>query len=342
MKEKTCIALYSGGLDSLLAAKVMMDLGFKVIILNFSTGFFFNAYTKDADGGLKYKAPAPDGYDIRVVDISKDFFEMIKNPAHGYGSNMNPCIDCKIMMLRKAKSMMEELGAGFVVTGEVLGQRPMSQNGHAMIEIEKEAGLQGWLLRPLCAKNLQPTEPENLGWVDREKLLDFKGRTRKPQLAMARLLGWQKYIQAPAGGCILTDESYSKKLKDLFKHKGRSELQTSNSELTSEDVLLLTLGRQFRRDGVKFIIGRDQEENKKIAEFKGKGTTFDTKGISGPTGFTLDAISDEMKTYIACAVAGFSKVAGYCEVAVVEQGEEEVIKVKPLKREELAPYRIDA
>src|SRR5208283_3934560 len=202
MKEKTCLALFSGGLDSTLSIKVMQEQGIKVIPLNFNTGFFFRAYIKEG-GKLKYKKKTPPGIDVEVIDISKEFFEMIRNPSYGFGRNMNPCIDCKILMLQKAKELMPSYDAGFVITGEVLGQRPMTQNKNSLKIIEKQSGLGGFLLRPLCAKNMEETEPEKLGWVDRNRLLDIRGRSRKMQMQLAVSYNIEEYAQQPAGGCIL-------------------------------------------------------------------------------------------------------------------------------------------
>ncbi|HPD19387.1 MAG TPA: tRNA 4-thiouridine(8) synthase ThiI, partial [Candidatus Goldiibacteriota bacterium] len=216
MNPKKCIALFSGGLDSLLAIKLIKDLNIDVVIINFDHGFFFDSY-EIINGEKKYKAKLPPDFDVKVVDISSDFYKMIKNPEFGYGSNMNPCIDCKIMMLKKAGSLLSEFNASFVITGEVLGQRPMTQNARAMKLIEEKSGLTGRLLRPLSAKKLEITEPEKNGSVDRNKLLDIEGRSRKIQLSLAKEWGLQEYVKPPGGGCILTDENYSKRLRDLLK-----------------------------------------------------------------------------------------------------------------------------
>jgi tRNA-uridine 2-sulfurtransferase len=334
MKEKTCLALFSGGIDSLLSIKLMRDLGTKVIILNFNTGFFFGAYDKKG-GELIFKAKVPPGFDIKVVDISTAFFEMIKNPKHGFGKNMNPCIDCKILMLKKAKELMPQYDAGYVITGEVLGQRPMTQNARAMRIIEEESGLKGFLLRPLCAKNMPATGPERLGWVDREKFLDLQGRGRTRQLALAHEWGLDDFIKTPAGGCILTDENYSKRLKDLF--------ETRNPELGTEDFFLLTIGRQFRKDGVKFIVGRNRQENEVLLKYRDRGAIFDTQGAPGPITLALDAIDAGTQEFIAAATAGFSDARGResADVSVVFEGEKKIISVKPADVKSISKFRID-
>lgn len=338
-KEKTCIALFSGGLDSLLAITLMKKLGYNVIILNFSSGFFFKAYHKE--GGVeKWKAPAPAGFDVRVVDISSDFFEMMKHPEHGFGSEMNPCIDCKILMLKKAKSMMEELGAGFVITGEVLGQRPMSQNSQAIREIEKKSGLEGWLIRPLCAKNLPDTEPEKLGWVKRDDLLDFSGRSRKRQLALAKEWGIQEFVKSPAGGCILTDEVYGKRLKKYMQRdSGLGNRDSQNITNRNDELYLLSVGRHFVKDDVEFILGRDKEENDILEKFASKGTLFYPLDAPGPTGYTSGTVNSEMENFIASAIAAYMKnINGELKVEVRSGSEKKIIAVKPADKAGLAEF----
>jgi tRNA-specific 2-thiouridylase len=333
MKEKTCLALYSGGLDSMLAVRVMQNQGINVIVLNFNTGFFFGAYDKKGDTYI-YKAKTP--YEITVVDISKEFFEMIKNPVHGFGRHMNPCIDCKIFMLRKAKELMPEYDAGFVITGEVLGQRPMTQNMKSLRTIEKESGMEGFLLRPLCAKNMPETEPERLGWVDRGKLLDLQGRGRTRQLELAVKWGMQEFVKTPAGGCILTEDVFSKRLKDFL-------ISNSKIQISSEDMLLLRLGRHFKKDNVKFVVGRNKKENEALMNFKDKGMIFDTKDAPGPVTVALGAIDDAAKIFIAAVTAGYSDAKANTEanVEVISNGSSEVIKVKPVNSAEAKKFRID-
>jgi tRNA U34 2-thiouridine synthase MnmA/TrmU len=195
-------------------------------------------------------------YDLRLIRIygGKDYLEIVKNPRHGYGKNMNPCIDCRIYLLSRAKEIMEKEGADFVFTGEVLGERPMSQRLHALRLIERESGMEGKILRPLSARLLQPTFPEKEGLVDREKLLSVRGRSRKPQIALARALKVKDY-PCPAGGCLLTDGNFSKRLKDSLNHNEDSLRMMS----------LLKMGKHFRLpSGAKVITGRNEEENKRL------------------------------------------------------------------------------
>jgi len=250
------IALMSGGLDSLLAAKVIAEQGVEVQGVCFVMSFasrdinrFENRVRKTADNA---------GIPLKMVDISEEFIEILGKPEHGYGANMNPCIDCKILMLRRAKKMMEEESADLVVTGEVLGERPMSQRRDALNIIQKGSGLNGYLLRPLSAKILDETIPEQEGKIDRDKLYDFSGRGRTPQFELAKKFGITEYF-TPAGGCLLTDPLFSKRLKDLMKNEG----------LSAKNIKLLKQGRHFRIDSkTKVIVGRDEDDNEKILQAK--------------------------------------------------------------------------
>jgi tRNA U34 2-thiouridine synthase MnmA/TrmU len=251
------IALLSGGLDSTLAAKVVMEQGVELEALNFMT-VFCTCTNRGATCLASQKATESLGIPLKVLNVSEEYLGVVKHPKHGYGSNMNPCIDCRIFMLKKAKDYMEESGAAFIVTGEVLGQRPMSQRKDSMRLIEKEAALEGFILRPLSAKVLPVTIPERERWVDREKLLKIQGRSRKPQIGLAEHYDIRDY-PCPAGGCLLTDPSFAKRMKDLMKNVPNFSLN---------DVHLLKIGRHFRLSGgVKLVVGRNKEENQKIQTF---------------------------------------------------------------------------
>jgi tRNA U34 2-thiouridine synthase MnmA/TrmU len=255
------IALLSGGLDSTLAARVVLDQGIELEALNFLT-VFCNCTTKGETCLASQKAVESLGISLRVFNVSEDYLGIVKNPKHGYGSHMNPCIDCRIFMMKKAKEYMNEAGASFLVTGEVLGERPMSQRKDAMRLIEREAGLEGLILRPLSAKLLPPSIPEREGWVDRETLLNIQGRSRKPQIQLAAIFGIQDY-PCPAGGCLLTDPGFAKRIKDLFVHQ---------PDFTLNDVHLLKVGRHFRfSPKARLIVGRKEDENQKIQTFSGDG-----------------------------------------------------------------------
>ena len=258
------VTLLSGGLDSTLAAKVVMEQGIELEALNFMT-LFCTCTHRGATCLASQKAVETLGIPLRVFNVSEEYLSVVKDPSHGYGKNMNPCIDCRIFMLKKAKAYMQDSGAAFIVTGEVLGQRPMSQRKDAMRLIEKEAELEGFILRPLSAHVLPMTIPEKEGWVDREKLLKFQGRSRKPQIKLAEHYGIRDY-PCPAGGCLLTDPGFAKRMKDLMLHK---------PDFSLNDVHLLKVGRHFRlSDGVKLVVGRNEEENQKIETFAQEGDYF--------------------------------------------------------------------
>ncbi|MCM8820295.1 MAG: hypothetical protein NC925_05820 [Candidatus Omnitrophica bacterium] len=267
------ITLLSGGLDSILATKLILEQGIKVEAINFLT-VFCTCTKKDATCLASKSAADKLGINLKVFEVSNEFLEIVKNPKHGYGSKMNPCIDCRIFIFKKAKEYMKETGASFLITGEVLGERPFSQRKDALMIIEKEAGLDGLILRPLSAKLLSPTIPEKKGWVDREKLLAIQGRCRKPQMQLAAQFGINDY-PCPAGGCLLTDPAFSERLKDLMKY-------TTNFELN--DVKLLKVGRHFRlSSGAKLIVGRNEQENKKLLNLaKKEDLFFYPKELKGP------------------------------------------------------------
>ncbi len=268
------LALLSGGLDSTLAIRVVLDQGIEVEAVNCFTPFCLCS----RKGSCGYEAKgATDrlGVKLRIFNISAEYIQLIKSPRYGYGQNLNPCIDCRILMHRKAKEYMKEIGASFVITGEVLGQRPMSQHRRALKIIERESGLEGLVLRPLSAKLLPPSMPEEEGWVDRERLLEISGRSRKPQMALAAKYGIVDY-PCPAGGCLLTDPGFARRMKDLMAH----------SEITLNDIEILKLGRHFRlTPRGKLIVGRNKEENERLLRLaKGDDICFRPVDVKGPIG----------------------------------------------------------
>ncbi len=255
------IALLSGGLDSTLAAKIVLEQGIELEALNFLT-VFCTCTNRGETCLASQKAVDALGIPLKVFNVSEEYLDVVKHPKHGYGSNMNPCIDCRIFMMKKAKAYMEETGASFIVTGEVLGQRPMSQRRDAMRLIEKEAGLEGLILRPLSAKFLPASIPEKEGWVDREKLLNIQGRSRKPQIKLAEHFGIRDY-PCPAGGCLLTDPGFAQRMRDLNRY---------HPDFFLNDVHLLKMGRHFRLSPhLKLVVGRNEEENQKIQTFSQEG-----------------------------------------------------------------------
>ncbi|MCK5328042.1 MAG: hypothetical protein KAR36_05510 [Candidatus Latescibacteria bacterium] len=289
------IALLSGGLDSTLAVKLVLEQGIDVVAVNYVTPF-----CQCSRKGCRHEAKkAADDFGIKLkaFNISGDFLEVVKNPKHGYGRNLNPCIDCRIMMHRKAKEYMEETGASFLITGEVLGQRPMSQHRKALELIERESGVEGLVLRPLSAKLFAPTIPETTGVVDRERLLDFNGRSRKPQIALAEKLGVNDY-PCPAGGCLLTDAGFARRMRDLMEH----------GELSVEEIPLLKVGRHFRLSpSAKLVVGRDEGENERLLSLAGEGDIcFDPLEVMGPIGIGRGFFDQEHLSL------GSQVIARYC------------------------------
>ncbi|MFH0974571.1 MAG: hypothetical protein V1874_02170 [Spirochaetota bacterium] len=256
MNNKTkAIALLSGGLDSILAIKVLMDQGIDVIGVYFTLPFC----GPDKKGNSLIKEIAEKlGIECRFEQMGEDYLEIVKHPKYGHGTGMNPCIDCKIFMLRRAKEIMESECASLVATGEVLNQRPMSQHRIALNIIEKDSGLRGKLLRPLSATFLSETDAEKEGLVDRKKMLSINGRSRKEQLYIAKNMRIETFIPA-AGGCILTDKIFSKKLKDILEH---------NEDVTLDEILILSKGRHFRYGENKIIVGRNEKENGYLRRMK--------------------------------------------------------------------------
>lgn len=304
------IALLSGGMDSILAAKLIQDQGIEVIGINFDISFGKRRANLIGACGNAAKQLAKDiGIEFKIVDIGEEFLEVLENPKYGYGANMNPCIDCKILMLKKSKELLKELDAAFVVTGEVLAQRPMSQYRPALNLIKRDSGLEGLLLRPLCAKHLDETIPEKEGWVDRNKLKDFNGRSRKPQMELARELGIKNPPNA-SGGCLLTEALFVKKIKDLVDHK----------ELTLENIELLKLGRHFRvSENSKLVVGRDQKENEfleKIAQ-EDDYLFLPAVDIAGPTALGRGKFNQDLIKLAAGIICRYSDLAGKEQIDVL-------------------------
>jgi len=247
----------------MLAARLILEQGIHVEGINFYTGFCVEGHTHAIRNHERAKPKRNNalwtaeqlGIKLHIIDVIEEYKDVVINPKHGYGANLNPCLDCKGFMVRKAREWMEKNGFDFIITGEVLGQRPMSQRRDTMPVVARESGAYDRLLRPLCAKLLPPTLPELEGWVDRGKLLDFNGRNRKPQIRLAAQFGFKDYAQPAGGCCFLTNEQYSHKLADLWTTRG-----TKQYEL--DDIMLLKVGRHLRpRAHFKLIVGRDEGEN---------------------------------------------------------------------------------
>ena len=328
------LALLSGGLDSTLAVKVILDQGVDVIAVNFFTPFC----QCNRKGGCAFEAKRVSeefGIELKVINPFREYVEIIRSPRHGYGRNLNPCIDCRILMHRKARELMEETGASFIITGEVLGQRPMSQYKNALKVIERESGLEGLVLRPLSARLLPVSVPEKEGWVKRERLLEISGRSRKPQMGLAARYDITDY-PCPAGGCLLTDKGFAGRMKDLMDH---------SDEITLNAIEMLKAGRHFRlTPRAKLIIGRNREENGKLLRLAGQDDIcFRPVDVKGPIGIGR---GDFEQSTIALAS---QMMARYCDgipeerVKVAIEAPLEVtyfMVIERIKDEQLGVFRI--
>jgi len=328
------VSLLSGGLDGILATRIVTDFGVRVLALHCVTPFFGHREGPDGDAFIRHMADRYD-FTVRIVDVTDAYMEMLTAPEHGYGGNFNPCIDCKILMMRRARDVMEEVGGRFIVSGEVVGQRPMSQRKDAMRIIERDGGVEDILLRPLSAKLLSPTLPEREGWVDRERLFDFSGRTRKPQMALARELDVTEY-PSPAGGCCLTDPIVSGRIRALFEESPRPN---------PEFIDLLRIGRPFRLPGGGILtVGRNQGENKTIESLAAFGDLFvKLKDKPGPLGIIRGDRSRSDVRIAGSIVARYARVKND-ESAVVVSGEDisdlkDEIQVSRARDEDISKMR---
>lgn len=272
------VGLFSGGLDSILAVKLIKDQGIAVDALNYNIGFgslHLDRRAKKLENEVTFEEIEQQlGVAIQRIDVAKEFLSVLFHPKHGYGAAMNPCIDCKIFLMKKAREYMEAHHAHFVFTGEVVGQRPMSQKFKTMRQIENASGLAGYLLRPLSAKILEPTIPEQRGWVDRDRLLDITGRSRMIQRQLAQQYHL-RYPQ-PSGGCLLTDENFAKRLRELKAHKAAADIMPHEIEL-------LKVGRHFRlSETVKIIVGRDEIDNTILENYLEGRWSAEARDYQGP------------------------------------------------------------
>ncbi len=309
--------LFSGGIDSIIAAELLKKLGFEVIAVNIVSPFF------ERDRETLEKIAQRIGVRIIFIEAGDDYLLMLKNPKYGYGKNMNPCIDCKAYMLRKVK---EIAGENIIATGDVLGQRPMSQRRDAFRAIEKLAGLEGRVLRPLSGKLLPETVYEREGIVKRENLLDLKGRSRRRHYEILREMGLEpSELPTPAGGCLLTDPSFSRRLKDLME----------NGELNWDNVKLLKVGRHFRVNGCKFVLGRNREENEKLRGLEKRGDIiFRARNVPGPVGLLRCREVDERTVEMCASILSryCSKASGSVDVAILKNGKLlREVKAEPLR-----------
>ncbi|MFH1113262.1 MAG: hypothetical protein V1792_05020 [Pseudomonadota bacterium] len=296
--NRKAVALISGGLDSALAIHLVKKQGIDVTAVHF-TSFFSPLHADDAESPVHILARQ---LDVPLVIRPKedDFLELIRNPKHGHGKNLNPCIDCRIYTLVKAGQLMEEIGASFLVTGEVAGQRPMSQRKHTIRFIEKQSGCDGIIVRPLSAQALPESGPEKAGVVDRRQFLGIAGRGRKVQLNLAEEIGLHGY-SPPAGGCLLTDKTYSRRLQDLFDNAG---------EVFKEDLELLRIGRHIRlRPGLKIVVCRNEKENRHLERLTPSGVMFLPIGFPGPLVWAAGQPEPEDEVRIGSILRRYSREA---------------------------------
>jgi tRNA-uridine 2-sulfurtransferase len=325
-KEIKAVGLLSSGLDSTLALTHMHRLGYDVAVYHFANGVHADLHT----GRGKPMALATAerlGVPVEVIDNSAELLQVVKHPEHGYGKNMNPCIDCRILMFRMAFARMKAEGGRFLFTGEVVGQRPMSQRRHAMELIDRAAGVEGIVVRPLCGKLLPPTIPEREGWVSRDDLMDLSGRSRKPQMALARQWGIGEY-ESPAGGCLLTDPGYALRLRDALRF-GDPDVR---------EMQLLKAGRHFRLSPEsRAILGRNAEDCRVLGELlQTDEITIEARDMAGPLATIRGAVTPETIRMTAALVLRYAKAdAGNKHAVTVRRGDEsEEIGLVPATEDE--------
>lgn len=331
-KQRKAIALISTGLDSLLAAKIISDQGVKVLGLHFT--FQFDPVLAKESLTLEHLFN-PLGIDITKRDLTEMFLPRFLNPAHGYGSEVNPCIDCKILMFEQAKEIMDHKRYDFIVSGEVVGQRPMTQNKPIIFHIEKLTGLKGKILRPLSAQLLPLTIPEKEQWIDRNQLYDIHGRSRKKQIVLAQKLNIKKYPQ-PAGGCIFTNPQYAKRVKTLFQYKKKDFI-------TVEDLQLLRLGRHFWPKGdLHIIVGRNQLDNQYMEKYQKGRWLFQNCTGKGPIVLAEGIQSDDEKQIVAEILMRYVNKRNRCEHSVLFEGfgEKGVIHVEKIDEKMIEEWRV--
>ncbi|MEO1944983.1 MAG: tRNA (5-methylaminomethyl-2-thiouridylate)-methyltransferase [Candidatus Thioglobus sp.] len=339
-KIRKAVSLISGGLDSLLSTKLIIDQGVHVEGINFFTGFCVEGHTHAI---RKQKSDKPKrnnalwvaeqlGIKLHIIDVIEEYRDVLLNPKHGYGKNMNPCLDCKGFMVKKAKQWMEDNDFDFIITGEVMGQRPMSQRKETMPIVQEESGAQDLLLRPLCAKHLPTTRPESEGWVDREKLLDFSGRTRKPQMLLAKSFGFNDYATPAGGCCFLTDKQYSDKLVDMWESRGSRDYQL-------DDLMMLKVGRHIRPNKrFKMIVAREEGEVKFLEGYRNQYANLYTTSCNGPLALIDGEPNQEDITIAAKILARYSQGRNENKVKVevrLTAGVVQQLSVNPFSSEEV-------
>jgi len=335
MKTPKAVALYSGGLDSTLAILVMQKQGVDVTAITFMNHFGCDISDKSSCSKDPFAASIKFGFKVKLSHLSDKFLEIVKNPKFGHGKNMNPCLDCRVLMLKEAKVFMDMIKADFLITGEVVGQRPMSQRRDCFPMIDKAANVKGLVVRPLSRRIQAPTIAEERGLIKRELMYDFNGRSRKPQMALAEEFGLTEY-PSPAGGCLLTDPNYSYKLKDLLEH---------NKDPEYKDINFLRVGRQFRfSDDCKIFIGRHKDENEAMKALAEPGDCMmRVEGCGSPTAVLLGNVSNDAIELAASICARYSDAKKEPEIKVkVTKGDKSYyLTVKPADDSVLNEYRIE-
>jgi len=341
-RPRRAVALISGGLDSMLAAKVIQEQGIEVQGLNFYTGFCVEGHTHAIRAKDRAKPKRNNalwvaeqlGIKLNIIDVSEEYKDIVLNPRYGYGQHLNPCLDCKIFMVNKAQAwgFMEENGFDFIITGEVIGQRPKSQRKETMPLIARESGAQDRLLRPLCAQHLPETLPEREGWVDRDALYGFHGRNRKPQMALAEQFGLTDYAQPAGGCCFLTDKSYSAKLADLWSARGKRDYEL-------DDIMLLKVGRHIRpSETYKLIVGREEGENNYLEGYRKQFAHLRCESHRGPLTLIDGAPNAADIEQAARIAARYSQGRDAAEVTMSvhhPNGVSEVLTVTPYAPQEI-------
>ena len=324
-KKKKVVALLSGGLDSQLAVKMMQKQGFDVTAVAIKTPFCDFDCGRGCGFEIRERADSL-GVDLKTVYLGDDYIEMLKHPKHGFGAGMNPCIDCRAMMFEAAKKHMEEIDAEFIISGEVLGQRPMSQHAPALKTIEKESNLEGKILRPLSAGLLPKTDPERNGLIKREDLGMIRGRSRKPQLMMAKEFGIENPPNA-GGGCLLTDPAFGLKTKDLFKH-------TENP--TINDIDLLKIGRHFRLDeNTKLVVGRNKEENEVLMALAlPDDASLEAKDYVGPISLLRGNTSEKHLEFSASITLRYSDAPKNVNSIIIVQKKNKKYEIETISAQE--------
>ena len=331
LKRGHAVALFSGGLDSALAILLILRQNIEVTAITFMTHFGCDLGDRSSCGSNPYPAAEKFGFNVKLMHLGQKFVDIVTNPRFGRGREMNVCVDCRILMLSEARTLMELTNADFVITGEVLGQRPFSQVKDKLRLVEREAGLEGKLLRPLSAKLLPPTEPEKNGLVDREQLEGIKGRSRRRQMELASQFGLEDY-PTPAGGCLLTDHGYSNRLRDLLTH---------TDTLTFDDLNLLKVGRHFRLDWeTKIIVGRNEAENRQLEVLaRSPYVCLELADVGSPLTLVVGTTSEE-NLRLAGAITAHYTAARHEAVAQViarrvPDGASEMFAVQPARDDEI-------